>query len=158
MMKFTFAALAAAVLLSTASFGAEYRVQRVRTIGGLRNPVIFQSTDLRKVRGTNLLAGTLVARWGTNVFEVARAFYACDRRNRCNFERYERLGMFDRCTVKGPRRIECRGRRIDRSGDAGAPEIIIHDHPDSTDEWHRDPRNDEDEFPTRVDGEFDDIF
>ncbi len=140
------------------SFGAEYRVQKVRTIGGLKNKVIFQSTDLRKVRGKNLLKGKLVAQWGTHVFEVLNAYYACDRRNFCKLDSSTRVATFEKCEVKSPLRVECRKRLIDRGQGGSSPEIIIHDDPDSTDEWQRDPRNDEEDFPARVDGEFDDIF
>ncbi len=158
MTKFFLVTVFFVLLLPLESFAAQYRVQKVRTIGGLKNKVIFQSTDLRKVRGKNLLKGKLVAQWGSRVFEVLNAYYACDRRNFCQLESSVRVATFERCQVKSPMRVECRNRLIDRSTGGGSPEIIIHDDPDSTSDWHRDPRNDEDEFPARVDGEFDDLF
>ncbi len=158
MYKMFLITLTLVLILPHQSFGAEYRVQKVRTIGGLKNRVIFQSTDLRKLRGKNLLKGKIVAQWGTHVFEVLNAYYACDRRNFCKLDSSFRVATFEKCEVKGSSRVECRKRLIDRGQGGNSPDIIIHDDPDSTSEWQRDPRNDEDEFPARVDGEYDDIF
>lgn len=151
-------------LFALNSFAADYRVQKVRVLGPMKNKVIFQSKDLKKVKRSNVLKGKLVAQWGTQVFEVVQGLYTCDSKNLCKLSDYERVATFESCVVKNRKKVECR-KRLDggssSSWDNSANEVVVNDSPDSTDDdLHRDNRRDdsENEFPARVEGEFDDLF
>jgi hypothetical protein len=148
--------------VSINSFSAEYRIQKVKVLGPMKHKVIFQSIDLKKIKRSNVLKGKLVIQWGVHVFELVNGLYSCDKRNLCKLSDYERLATFEKCTVKGGKKVECRKRlNGGPSSEGPSSEVIINDVPDSVkDDMHRDSRNDdsESEFPVRINGEFDDIF
>ena len=60
---------------------ASFSIVKVKELGPMRNKVIFQSLDLKKIKGTSVVKGKLVARWGTQVFEVVEGFYQCNKKN-----------------------------------------------------------------------------
>lgn len=159
MQKILFAFLVMA--FSFSSFSADYRIQKVKVLGTMKNKVIFQSADLKKIRGQNLLKGKLVAQWGVHVFEVVNGLYSCNKSNYCKLVDYERVATFEKCIVKNKTKVECRKKIVgdSYSGNSNG-DVIIADDPDSVkDDMHRDRySNDEySEFPVRVNGEFDDI-
>lgn len=123
----------------------------------MKNKVIFQSTDLKKVKNTNVLKGKLVSQWGLHVYEVVTGFYACNRTNNCKLTDYERVATFEKCEVKA-KKVSCRKRIGGDSHAANSEEIIIHGSPDSVyDEYDHSRRDQESDFPVRVEGEFDDV-
>ncbi|MFP5386214.1 MAG: hypothetical protein ACLGHN_09055 [Bacteriovoracia bacterium] len=148
-------------LFALSAFSAEYRVQKVKVLGPMKHKVIFQSTDLKKVRGSNVLKGKLVAQWGLHVFEVVTGFYTCNQRNSCKLTDYERVATFEKCIVKSKKRVECRKRLGGNSySGSNAGDVIVYDDPDSVrDDYNgnRDSYDNYSEFPVRVDGEFDDV-
>lgn len=148
-------------IISMQSFAAEYTVQKVKFLGPMKNKVIFQSSDLKKVKGKNVLKGKLVAQWGLHVFEVVNGFYTCNQKNVCKLSDYERVATFESCTVKNKTKVECRKKIGSGTSSSDTSGVIIYDSPDSVnDEFYRQRRyNDEySEFPVRIDGEFDDLF
>jgi hypothetical protein len=152
-----------ALLVMSASVSAlaeNFRVQRVKTLGPMKHKVIFQGKDLRKVKGTNLLKGKIVARWGVHVYEVASAFYTCNTKNYCRFSAYERVATFEKCEVVNKNKVQCRYRIAgDTYSSDDSRDVISYENPDEVyDEYGR-PRDhhlDYPEFPVRVPGEFDD--
>lgn len=155
-----------AVLVATLALGAsasEYRVEKVKVIGSLKHKVIFQSRDLKKVRGSNVLKGKLVSQWGTEVFEVVTGLYTCNTNKFCKLTDFERVATFKSCVVKSKTKVQC-SKRIGgdsySSGNYGSE--IVFENPDSvSDEYNHGPRSGYDdyssEFPVRVQGEYDDV-
>lgn len=159
MMNVLFALLL--MSLSGRTLAENFRVQRVKTLGPMKHEVIFQGKDLRKVKGTNLLRGKIVARWGVHVYEVATAFYTCSSKNYCRFSDYERVATFEKCEVLSKKKVECR-RRIagDTYSSDDSSDVISYENPDEVyDEYggRRGHYEDYPEFPVRVPGEYDDI-
>lgn len=148
-------------MFAFSAFSAEYRVQKVKVLGPMKHKVIFQSSDLKKVRGTNALKGKLVAQWGLHVFEVVTGFYTCNRNSRCKLTDYERVATFEKCEVKSRKKVECRNRLGGGSYTGSNSDVIVYDDPDSVRDDYYGNRNggydDYSEFPVRVDGEFDDV-
>lgn len=145
-------------LLALNAFSAEYRVQKVKHLGIMKNKVIFQGQDLQKIKRTNVLKGKLVVQWGLHVFEVVNGLYACNKNNSCKLTDFERVATFKSCVVKSKTKVECR-KKI--SGDSSpSQEITVQDDPDRvSDEFANERYNDEySEFPVRVKDEFDGIF
>lgn len=147
--------------VSVSALAENFRVQKVKTLGPMKHEVIFQGKDLRKVKGTNLLKGKMVARWGVHVYEVATAFYACNSKNYCRFSGYERVATFEKCDVINKKKVQCR-RRIaaDSYSSDDSRDEVSYENPDEVyDEY--DHRRDHHldyypEFPVRVPGEYDD--
>lgn len=157
MKKTMFVALIS--LLSLNSFAAEYRVQKVKTLGVMKHEVIFQSKDLKKVRGTNVLKGKIVAQWGLHVFEVANGFYACNKNNFCKLTDFETIATFEKCTVKKSK-VECRKRLSGEASTVRGDVLVQEDVDSARDEFSPSYRSEDDlnEFPVRVKDEFDGIF
>jgi hypothetical protein len=151
-----------AALISVASINClatEYKIQKVKTLGPMKHKVIFQSANLKKLKGTNILKGKLVAQWGIHVYEVVSGFYSCNRNNLCKLTDYERVATFEKCIVKSEVKIECRKRIGVSSPGNSSDVVVVDDGPDSIkDDMHRDRYNDEySEFPVRIGGEYSDI-
>lgn len=141
-------------------FAAEVRVQKVKTLGPMKHKVIFQSTDLKKIRGSQLLKGKLVAQWGLHVFEVATGYYACNKNLYCKLTDYDRVDTFEKCVVKKNKKVACRGRLGGGNTQGTSNDEIRYENPDEVyDEYNRDRHHYDEvnEFPARVGGEFDDI-
>lgn len=153
MKKTIFAVLISILALS--AFGAGYRVQKVKVLGSLQHKVIYQSTDLKKVRGTNVLKGKLVTQWGTEVFEVVTGYYACNSSNVCKLTEYDRVATYRKCVVRNSKKVECRSR-IGGDNYTGDRDIIINESPDRVyDEYDNGRRNgydDYSEYPERDNG------
>lgn len=148
-----------ATLFAASSFAAEYRVQKVKVLGPMKNTVIFQSTDLKKVKKSNVLKGKLVVQWGLHVYEVVNGLYACNAQNVCKLSDFERVASFEKCEVKNKTKVVCSKRLAGSTGSRDA-EVTIQDGPDySNDDYRRERRFDDEqaEFPVRVPGEFDDV-
>lgn len=160
-MKLILSTLALAVFFTfDVSHATEIRVQKVRTIGAMKHKVIFQSKDLKQVRGQNYLKGKIVAQWGVNVFEVVKGIYTCNRNLSCRMVDYEHIATFEKCTVKN-NKVACR-RQLDGSRYTSNPnsDVVVAENPDSTEGEFggRDSHYDRyEEFPARVGGEYDDI-
>lgn len=147
-------------VFSVSSFAAEYRIQKVKTLGPMKHKVIFQSADLKKIKKTNVLKGKLVVQWGLHVYEVVNGLYACNKNLLCKLTDYERVATFEKCVVKNKTKVECR-KRLDGGSASSSTEIVINESPDTVyDEYNRGPRTNYDEtseFPVRVNGEYDDV-
>lgn len=147
-------------LMSLNLFAAEVRVQKVKTLGALKHKVIFQSTDLKKIRGSNLLKGKIVTQWGVHVYEVTNGFYACNKDLYCKLTDFERLATFEKCTVTKNKKVQCRKRIGGHNYNGSSDTEISYENPDEVyDEYNRDRGHYDQvsEFPARVSGEFDDI-
>lgn len=163
-MKLILSTLTLAVFFTlNLAHATDIRVQRVRTLGAMNHKVIFQSKDLKQVRGTNYLAGKLVVQWGTEVFEVVKGIYACNRNLSCRMVDYKHVASFRQCIVKGSK-VACRGQFSGRAYNEGPrSDVVVAENPDAVEDEFggRGHRNDSydryDEFPARVGGEYDDI-
>lgn len=158
-MKHIILALCLSFVAMSAS-AANIRVQKVKTLGVMKHKVIFQSTDLKKVRGSKLLKGKIVAQWGTEVFEVATGLYACNKNNYCKLSDYETNATYRKCVINKEKKVQCRGRLGSSSYGNSSGDVISYENPDEVyDEYNRDRHHYDEvnEFPARVSGEFDDI-
>lgn len=145
-------------LMSFAALASELRVQKVKTIGDLKHKVIFQSRDLKRIKGTNVITGKLVARWGVHVYEVATAYYECNKNLVCKFFDYETVATYQKCEVKSAAKVECRNRLAGETYSGNSGEIISYENPDEVYNEYGGRRSNYDEyseFPVRVPGEFD---
>lgn len=155
-----FIAVVLLALFSLTSFAAEYRIQKVKTLGPMKHKVIFQSADLKKLKKTNVLKGKLVVQWGLHVYEVVSGLYACNRNNFCKLTDYQRVMTYEKCTVKSKLKVECRKKLSGDSSGGSREEIVVQDGPDSVNDGAVRERFDNtyNDFPVRISGEFDDIF
>lgn len=152
----TFLSALVLTLVSISAFAAEYRIRRVDTLGDLKHRVIFQSRDLKKVRGTNALTGQLVVMWGTERYQIVDGFYTCSEKNFCKLYDYRHVAMFEKCTVK-KKKVECAKPVSGRYDDSSSNDIRVYDDPDRIyDEYDngRDSWDYEPEFPVRINDEF----
>lgn len=133
---------------------ASFSIVKVKELGPMRNKVIFQSLDLKKIKGTSVVKGKLVARWGTQVFEVVEGFYQCNKNNVCRLTDYNRIATFESCIVKN-NKVACRNNLASESTWNGASDIKIDSSPDSIEDSTNDNSVD---FPARISDEFSDIF
>lgn len=119
-------------LMALSAFSAEYRVKKVQTLGPLKHKVIFQSTDLKKIKNSNVLKGKLVTQWGVHVYEIVNGLYSCDKKNVCTLTDYERVATFEKCVVRSPKRVDCK-KRIGGSNYTGGDsrDIFINESPDT---------------------------
>lgn len=131
-----------------------YSIVKVKELGPMKTKVIFQSLDLKKIKGTSVLKGKLVARWGTQVFEVVEGFYQCNKNNVCRLTDYNRIATFESCIVKN-NKVACRNKLASESTWNGSLDIKIDSSPDNRDDSSRDSSAD---FPVRITDEFSDIF
>lgn len=148
---------AALLSLSISSFAAEFKVKKVKTLGDMKHSVIFQSKDLKKVKGTNLLKGKLVAQWGLHVYEVVTGFYACSKDLSCKLTTYERIATFEKCTVVSKTKVECR-KRISGDSTVITNDVVVAEDPDSVYDDVTRNLDEEGDFPVRTVDEFDGIF
>jgi len=141
-----------ALVFSFNSEATNLRVKKVKTIGVMKNKVIFQGTNLKKVRNTNYLQGKIVAQWGTQVFEVLTGYYSCNKKDVCTLAKYETVATFQKCTVSKNKRVRC--SRPLGSGSAGADlrGDVTYENPDEVYDEYNNNRNhydSYDEFPAR---------
>lgn len=152
------ALLCLALVFSLQSQAAELRVKQVKTLGPMKHKVIFQSTNLKKVRNSKYLEGKIVAQWGLYVFEVASGYYSCNNKNVCSLVDYRSVATFEKCTVTKNKRVRC-SRPLSGGNDyTGTSGEITYENPDEVyDEYNnnRDHYDSYDEFPARGNGSFD---
>ena len=150
--------IAAVLLVSLSSFAAEFKVQKVKTLGAMKHKVIFQSRDLKPVKGTNILKGKIVAQWGLHVYEVVTGLYACNKNLSCKLTDFERIATYQSCKVVESAKVECRKRIAGDSTTISNDGVVISDDPDRIyDDMTRDLEV-EGDFPVRSKDEFDGIF
>lgn len=156
MKKISFLSALLVLFVSFASTAAEYRIRRVDTLGSMKHRVIFQSRDLKKVKGTNALTGQLVIMWGTERFQIVDGFYTCSDKNFCKLYDYKHVAMFEKCVVK-KKKVECAKPVSGRYDDSSSSDIRVYENPDhiydeydnGRDHWDYAP-----EFPVRINDEF----
>lgn len=148
------------VLLAQSVWAANgYKIEKVKTIGLLKHKVIFQSPDVVFQKDSNTMKGLIVARWGTERFEVVDATYKCATNGSCKYVDNKHLAMFRLCTVNGLE-VNCQGR-ISGSVDSDyARDVIVSENPDQVYDEYGQQRNEDyyyPEFPVRVEDEYADI-
>lgn len=137
---------------------APYSIVKVKELGPMKTKVIFQSLDLKKIKGTSVLKGKLVARWGTHVFEVVEGFYQCNKNNVCRLTDYNRIATFESCLVKN-NKVACKKNLANDVDWTESSDVKIDSSPDSTDDSINDSSVDNSvDFPVRITDEFSDIF
>ena len=138
------------------AYSSELRLQKVKILGPQKHRVIYQSADVKFIKKSNLVRGKIVAQWGTEVFEVATAFYACNSKKYCKFQDYERVAMYESCVVKKAA-VSCTNKLVN-DNDSGSNEIGIGSRPDGISDDSEVIDNDQHEFPARIEDEFSDLF
>lgn len=151
-------------LASHLAMAQAYRVQKVKTLGVMQTGVIYQGTQLYTDKGTDFLTGIMVLKWGVHVYEVVKAYYACDSNLDCKFTQYDRLASFEKCEVIHKQDLAVCWVRLFGDTSTTAPDVVIDDRPDAVDDSYyvdsyKTYRYDDryPEFPARIGGEFDDI-
>ena len=140
------------------SFGADITLQKVKVIGPMKNKVIFQSTNIKKVKRSNLLKGTIIAQWGTEVFEVLDGYYSCNTKNVCKLVEHERVATYSLCVVKKTKAV-CSNKISGSDEINSSSDVVIAANPDEVSDLLTNDRNDEyTEFPVRIEDEYSDIF
>lgn len=143
-------------LLAVASTqAAELKIQKVKTIGDFNHKVLFQSSDVKLVKKSNIVTGKIVAQWGVHVYEVAEAFYTCSAKNVCKLSSYSTIGMYESCKVKAKKAV-CFNKISGPSYISDARDLVVAENPDSVSDYGSD-NSDYDysvEFPARIVDEF----
>lgn len=159
-MKVKLAALFfSALMMIHASAAEQLTLAKVTEIGVMKNKIIFQSKSVKKVKGTNLVKGKLVAQWGLHVFEVVNGFYSCNKKNLCKLTDYERVATYESCVVKN-QKVKC-SKKIAGNESPSTDESDVILSPDGMDDGsHRDtPREPidelDDEFGSSINAEAD---
>lgn len=139
------------------AFDSQFQIQKLATIGPLQHPVIFQSRDLRPLRGSaGLLTGHLVARWGVHVYEVGSVTYDCSS-GICKVKNYARRSTFESCGLNSRQQMICKGQLGASSSadgattpDFSARDLFLRNNIDGTQDYERPgSRYDGEEFPGR---------
>lgn len=147
------------LVIAVNSFGADLTIQKVKEIGPLKTKVIFQSTKVKQVKRSNLVKGSIIAQWGTEVFEVIDGYYKCNTKGVCKLVEHERVATYSLCVVKKQKAV-CTNK-ISGSDEASySSDLVIAGNPDEvSDALTNDRYNDENsEFPVRIQDEYSDIF
>lgn len=146
-----------ALFVVTTLSASELRLVKVTEIGPMKNKIIFQSSDVSKIKNSNMVRGKLIAQWGTQVFEVITGYYQCNKNNVCKLNDYERVATFESCKVKN-KKATCSKKIAGEDSIRDSQDVITQDNPDAREDgYYRD--NDRDsEFPVRIQDEFSDIF
>lgn len=149
--------LAVLIFVSITGHAATVKIRTVKTLGPMKHKVIYQSRDLKKVQGTNLLKGKLVTQWGTQVFEVVTGYYKCDSYKVCTLTDYDRHASFEKCAVKR-NRVEC-SKPISSKFESDSKDVVITSNSNdlSYDEYGNNSSSNygnDDEFTVNVDNEF----
>lgn len=99
-MKRFLPAILIAGMMFTANASEEITLIKVKELGLMKNKVVFQSKKVKKIKGTNVVKGKLIAQWGLHVFEVVQGSYTCNTKNICRLSDYERVATFESCVIK----------------------------------------------------------
>lgn len=159
-MKVKMAALVfSALMMIHASAAEQLTLVKVTEIGVMKNKVIFQSKSVKKVKGTNLVKGKLVAQWGLHVFEVVNGFYSCNKKNICKLTDYERVATFESCVVKN-QKVKCSKKIAGEDGPSNDERDVILSPDGMDDGSHRDNQREsidelENEFGSSINAEAD---
>lgn len=105
------------------------RLIKVKELGPMKNKVIFQSSEVKKIKKTNIVKGQLVAQWGLHVFEVVNGFYACNDQNVCKLADFERVATYESCKAVR-KKVSCKGKISGDSIDETELSIPSHANPD----------------------------
>lgn len=147
-------------LLAVASTqAAELKIQKVKTIGDFGHKVVFQSTDVKLVKKSNIVTGKIVAQWGLHVYEVADAYYTCSAKNLCKLSSYSTVGMYESCSVKNKKAV-CFNKISGPSELSDSRDVVVTENPDYAGEYGNN-NSDYDynsEFPARIVDEFSGVF
>lgn len=145
------------LLASISAFAKDIKIQKVTTIGDLKHKVIFQSLDVKNV-GNSYIEGIVVARWGTEVFEIANVYYKCDANLYCKFNAYKTIGTYKYCEViSGASRVVCEKKISGKNNELYARDISTSENPDEVYDEYNQGRNSDyyyPEFPVRIEDEF----
>jgi hypothetical protein len=133
----------------------KWKIQKLNSVGYLKNAVIFQSRDLKFVKSKNLYKGKIISQWGLHVFEVSSAFYNCDSKKLnvryCRFIDYEPIATYEKCQITGSKavcqkQIKAKGGSSQESDSHYRSDDLV----DSVkDDMHRDKTDEWDEYPPR---------
>ncbi len=140
---------------SAVSSEVKWKIEKVSSVGYLKNQVIFQSRDLKYVKSLDLFKGKMIAQWGVHVFEVGVAYYKCQpqktaRINICKFVNYEPKSTFEKCHVLGTKatcqkQLKSRDSGNESNGDFRSDDLV-----DSIkDQMHREVPDENEEYPDR---------
>lgn len=144
-------------LLAVASTqAAELKIQKVKAIGDFGHKVVFQSTDVKLVKKSNMVTGKIVAQWGLHVYEVANAYYTCSAKKFCKLSSYETVGMYESCSVKNKKAV-CFNKISGPSELSDSRDVIVTENVDSVGSEFGNDNSDYDynsEFPARIVDEF----
>lgn len=135
---------------------SELKLQKVKFLGAMKNKVIFQSTDVKAVKKSNIVRGKIVAQWGADVFEVATAFYTCNTKSFCKFVEFERLAMYESCVVK-KNSVSC-SKKIAGDPANDSRDVFVGGNPDAVIDGTESTNDDSNEFPARIEDEYSDLF
>ena len=157
MKKLTLLTVLLSTFTSLSSFAADYRIRRVETLGTMKDKVIFQSRDLKAIRGSKSLVGQLVLRWGTHRFQIVDGFYTCSPKNFCTIADYKHVAMFEKCVVVKKNKVDCAKPVSGRYSSNESSDIRVYEDVDSVrdefgsngDTWYESP-----DFPVHVSDEF----
>jgi hypothetical protein len=136
---------------------SELRLVKVTEIGPMKNKVIFQSSDVSKIKNSNMVRGKLIAQWGTEVFEVITGYYQCNKRNVCKLNDYERVATFESCKIKN-KKATCSKKITGDDSINNSQDVITEENPDSREDGFNRENDNDSEFPVRIQDEFSDIF
>lgn len=148
--------LMALLSLSVATAG-EIKLVKVKELGAMKHKVIFQSADVKAIKGSNMVRGKLVAQWGTQVFEVATGFYTCNKNNTCKLTDFERVAMYESCKVKG-NKVSCSKKISGDDSSNDSRDVITTGNPDAIEDGPARDNGVDTDFPVRIQDEFSDIF
>lgn len=140
---------------------ANFKVEKVKTLGDMKHKVIFQSRDISFDKETNLLSTLVVARWGTEVFELAQANFKCSKDLNCKFYSYKTVKMFKSCVVENES-VQCEKTISGNDYSTGSYDVVVSENPDEVKgDYDHSRGNGYDyypEFPVRDNEEFKDLF
>ena len=145
------------VLTLSSAFAADLKIIKVKELGPMKNKVIFQSSDVKAVKNSNVVRGKIVAQWGLHVFEVATGFYTCNTNNVCRLSDYERVATFESCIVKN-KKVSCSKKISGDNSVSDSRDVIVHGNPDEVTDQYGQRDSGESEFPVRIQDEFAGIF
>lgn len=138
----------------------DYKLVKVKTLGVMKNKVIFQSQNVKKVKNTDVVKGKLIAQWGTEVFEVATGYYKCNTKNVCRLTDFDRVATFKSCVVSGDK-AKCTQKIVGDTSSSDSDRSISYGNPDEVrGDYDHDRRRDDydSEFPVRIVDEYSDLF
>lgn len=146
------------VLSAGAVQAAEYKLKKVSVLGVMKHNVIFQSQNVKVVKGSNVVRGQLIIQWGTQVFEVVNGYYNCNAKKVCQISDYDRVATYELCTVKKTK-VTCTNKISGGNSDVVSEDQRSDDRPDDRDDsdrGHRDgPDSYGDEFGNDLNAEAD---